>query len=368
MGENLSLEGILVEATYTDNSKKTVNVSPENASGFDASKPAEAQVITITVEKLTATFTVNILPMRVTNGTLIEVPKGYKTLEIPVGVTALKENLFRQNTEIEKVILPEGLKSIPQMTFAWSSVREVTFPSTLQNIEKHAFYGCKNLKTVDLSKTQLKKITEETFVGAGVETLIMPQTLQEIGDQAFVDNAKLTHLELPYGLRSIGVEAFRKSGLKNLNLPNTIHNLAERAFYYCGNLETVTVFGDKPAETPENVTSKMGNECFTGGVNIVAFAIPGGINKIETSVIVGCHKITQLFVPSSVKKIGFGAFDNSGVMEVIIESENPAEAETFSNAWYGFKRGATLKVPANSVEKYKQANGWKEFQATIVAK
>lgn len=368
LGENINLAGIALEGTYSDNSKKAVAVSEANVSGFDSSKPADAQTITIKVENLSATFSVKILPMRVENGVLVEILPGYKTLEIPVGVTALKEKLFQQNTEVEKVILPEGLTSIAKAAFGWSAVKEVVFPSTLENIEKYAFYDCKNLKTVDLSKTRLKKITEETFVGAGIETLIMPNTLVEIGYQAFMDNGNLTRLELPYGLKVIGLEAFREVGLKNLSLPNSIQHLDQRAFYYCKSLETVTTFGEKPAEMPMDVTSKIDNECFTGGENIIAFAIPTGIRQIGGSIIVRCSKLTQLSIPSSVKKIGFGAFDNSGVNDVLIESETPAEVETVSGMWYGFPSGAKLKVAAGAVEKYKQATGWKQFQTTIKAK
>ncbi|WFR57579.1 bacterial Ig-like domain-containing protein [Anaerocolumna sp. AGMB13025] len=61
IGENLDLSGLVVTGTYSDGSTKIVNLTTADISGFDSSVPATDQVLTITVDGKTATYTVSIL-------------------------------------------------------------------------------------------------------------------------------------------------------------------------------------------------------------------------------------------------------------------------------------------------------------------
>src|SRR5690606_29876583 len=61
VGEELDLTGLVVTATYTDETTKTVEVSKLTVSGFDSGVAEENQVVTVTYEGKTATFTVTIL-------------------------------------------------------------------------------------------------------------------------------------------------------------------------------------------------------------------------------------------------------------------------------------------------------------------
>jgi hypothetical protein len=59
-GETLDLGGLVVTGTWSDGSEETLEMTEEHISGFDSSAPATGQVVTITYEGLTATFTVTI--------------------------------------------------------------------------------------------------------------------------------------------------------------------------------------------------------------------------------------------------------------------------------------------------------------------
>ena len=61
IGDSLDLSGLVVTGTYSDGSTKIVNLTTADISGFDSSVPATDQVLTITVDGKTATFTVSIL-------------------------------------------------------------------------------------------------------------------------------------------------------------------------------------------------------------------------------------------------------------------------------------------------------------------
>ena len=61
VGETLDLSGLVVTGTWSDGSEETLEVTEAHISGFDSGAPATGQVVTVTVEGLTATFTVTIL-------------------------------------------------------------------------------------------------------------------------------------------------------------------------------------------------------------------------------------------------------------------------------------------------------------------
>ena len=60
IGETLELDGLVVEGTYEDGTKRNLTITMANISGFDSSSAAANQTVTITVGKLTTTFKVTI--------------------------------------------------------------------------------------------------------------------------------------------------------------------------------------------------------------------------------------------------------------------------------------------------------------------
>lgn len=58
---------------------------------------------------------------------------------------SIPKNAFN-GSKINKVTLNEGLKSIGDMAFFNSTIQEVIFPSTLEQLEENIFYYCYHLK------------------------------------------------------------------------------------------------------------------------------------------------------------------------------------------------------------------------------
>ena len=101
---------------------------------------------------------------------------------------------------IKKVVLNEGLT-------------EIVFPSTLEEIGDSAFYDCKKLKTLDLSKTKLRKISAGCFAEcADTEKVILPETVCRIEKEAFFRDKSLADINIPRALTEIDTTAL--SGTK----------------------------------------------------------------------------------------------------------------------------------------------------------
>lgn len=115
---------------------------------------------------------------------------------------------------IKKVVLNEGLTVIFRSAFGFAeSLTEINFPSTLEEIGDSAFYDCKKLKTLDLSKTKLRKISAGCFAEcADTEKVILPETVCRIEKEAFFRDKSLADINIPRALTEIDTTAL--SGTK----------------------------------------------------------------------------------------------------------------------------------------------------------
>ena len=360
LGENIDLIGLNVTGEYDDGKKRPVNVTLAQISGFSSSTPVDKQEVTITIEGKQKSFTIQVAPVRVENGVLTEVLKGYNEIILPNSVKSIPKDAFR-NSQINKVVLNEGLKSIGDMAFFNSTVQEIVFPSTLEQLKEDIFYYCYNLKKADLSKTKITKLPASTFVYAGIEEVLLPVTLKEIGSQAFLKTSQLKTIEIPENVSTIGQEAFRESGITTVKLPNGVTNIASRAFYYCPELTEVITYGTMSNEDPNAMIHAY---CLEGCPKLTRFEIPQSIRILGQGLLGGNRKVTQLTIPANVTQINFSAFNNTGIKEVKVEGTTPPQV--LERVWYGFPDDITIiRVPAESVDKYKNANGWKDYTNKI---
>ena len=312
LGENIDLTGLNVTGKYDDGKQRPVKVTSEQISGFSSSVPVDKQEVTITIEGKQKSFSVHISPVRVENGVLTEILKGYNEIILPNSVKSIPKDAFR-NSQIAKVVLNEGLKSIGDMAFFNSTVQEIVFPSTLEQLKEDIFYYCYNLKKADLSKTKITKLPASTFVYAGIEEVLLPVTLKEIGSQAFLKTSQLKTIEIPENVSTIGQEAFRESGITTVKLPNGVTNIASRAFYYCPELAEVTTYGSTFNDDPEAMIHPY---CLEGCPKLARFEIPESIRILGQGLLGGNRKVTQLTIPANVTQINFSAFNNTGIKVV----------------------------------------------------
>lgn len=356
----IDLTGLNVTGKYDDGKQRPVKVTPEQISGFSSSTPVEKQEVTITLEGKQKSFSVQVSPVRIENGVLTEILKGYNEIILPNSVRSIPKAAF-SNSQTAKVVLNEGLKSIGDMAFFNSAIQEIVFPSSLEQMEENIFYYCRNLKKADLSQTKLTKLPASTFVYAGVEEVLLPATLKEIGAQAFLKTSQLKTIEIPENVKTIGLETFRESSVTTVKLPNGVTTMAQRAFYYCPELAEVTTYGSTFNDDPEAMIHPY---CLEGCPKLARFEIPESIRILGQGLLGGNRKVTQLTIPANVTQINFSAFNNTGIKEVKVEGTTPPQV--FEKVWYGFPDDITvIRVPAESVEKYKNANGWRDFTNKI---
>ena len=240
---------------------------------------------------------------------------------VPDNVTCIYDDAFniysRNNSEyLSSIILPKSLKCIA----------------------KTAFSGCKWLTN-----------------------LVIPQGVKQIGSCAFSDCKKLESIELPQGLEVIGDHAFRDcTKLRSIDIPDTVVYIDDGAFMGCKMLNDVNASRNVPfvsynsfdgTKWFENIKKKndfvmLGNVLLCSSQKAAGdVVVPEGVTIIAshafwdteiTSVIVSegveiindkafgyCEKLTELSLPSTLRKIGTSVFQRCDNVSKLVVADNP---------------------------------------------
>lgn len=303
-------------------------------------------------------------PLQISNGVVTGIDDGFTEAVFPASVKRIQKDAFKNNQQIRKLTLNEGLETIEEQAFVSSSLAEINFPSTLKEIGQYAFYNCPNLSTVNLSRTKISTLLEGTFGLSGLQTATFPSTLTDIGSQVFLNTSKLTSVEIPVNVKSIGNEAFRGTGAASVLLPNNLSLMEQRAFYLCANLQQVRTHGTIKQDAPSAI---MQESCFEGCPELSVFEIPLNIRRVSQGMLAGNTKVKNITIPANVNYIAFSAFNNTGIEKVTVEPSTPPTAELAGGiAWHGFPdKVVSITVPPGRAEAYKVAAGWKEYASKI---
>jgi len=88
---------------------------------------------------------------------------------------------------LETVVIEEGVTEILRLFFAYTNLKDVTFPSTMKEIGFEAFAGCDQLEKIVLNEG-LTTIVGSAFRGVLIEEVIIPKTVTEIYENSFNTN------------------------------------------------------------------------------------------------------------------------------------------------------------------------------------
>ena len=140
------------------------------------------------------------------------VPSSLKTVVIS-GQAGDYTYSFKNCTNIETIVIPEGTSFIGNYAFANSaSLIAINMPSTLKHIGAHAFDGCASLICAPLNDGLLT-IDDYAFRGcSALETVSDSNSVTVIGDYAFADCTSLKNFNFSTSLKSIGDYAFLNVG------------------------------------------------------------------------------------------------------------------------------------------------------------
>lgn len=152
-----------------------------------------------------------------------------ESVNIEEGCTYVGANAFAGKLELGAVELPNTLTEIGAQAFSGTTITKMSIPDNVKTIGSDAFYNCKYLQTVYLSKN-LESVGSGAFANCAIkyQNLTLPDNVEVVGDNAFSGWLAGT-LTLNGKLRIIGNGAF--TGVKGtLTIPNSVESIGAVAF------------------------------------------------------------------------------------------------------------------------------------------
>lgn len=242
-------------------------------------------------------------------------PNGCKKIAIPTGIKTIGKDCFT-GTDVEEVILPEGIERIEPCAFAnCTELKKINFPKTLNVIKDRAFLNCHLLTKV-----------------------ILPEMLAELGDYAFYDTG-IKQLVLPKRVASTGISVFSSIKIETIDIPKDF-TLGKSMFFICQNLRTVNFEADW-VTIPER--------CFYHCTSLTEIDISKAW-FIKDSAFLKCYSLSVSTIPAYAY-VEAHAFSETGVTDVTIEDISKIGKSAFAEC------NSLKKLTINVTDGLEAANG-----------
>ena len=303
------------------------------------------------------------------------------TFNSPCQYTEIPGHAFFYLMSLKTLTLPEGVKRLGLMTFgSCEALTTVNLSSTVEVIDTTCFLDDPITK-IDLKNVRV--VGHMAFSGCTeLAQITGGNKLEEIHTSAFTRCNKLTTVTLPESLRILYRNAFfRCTGITTLNLPSTLEYMTGNPAVGCTSLKTITI----PESCPHFKVIDGAVYATTGATDLadtpnydgdhnqptVLVGVPAAIENKVLSVPEGVYafgyqacrevKLTEMYLPKTMREFRSSAVGTIGTLTKItcLAKEPPTFVSTFAAADYA---NALLTVPTVSLDAYKMANVWKDFQ------
>lgn len=254
----------------------------------------------------------------------------------------LTENTIAVTRQSEHIIMP-CYEYLPEDLVIPSEVTLQGKRYTVVSIDQWAFHGCTMLKSV-----------------------IIPTTVTTIGLSAFHDCENLADVYIPKSVTIVEGSAFAYTKWFD-NLPDGEIYINNTLYRYKGTAPENTKIVVKDG------TTRIAGFTFWNQSNIVSVELPQTLTNIEHGAFEGCTQLSNILIPKNVTFIGASAFaECTGLKEVICLAPTPPIAGVDANPspsdWMfaGVDvANVLLYVPMESIELYRNADQWKDFQIRV---
>ena len=254
-----------------------------------------------------------------------------KNIVIENGVTSIGTCAFYACSTAISVTIPNSVTSIGESAFGnCSRLSSILLPNSVTSIGDWAFYECHSLTSINIPDG-VDRIGQSTFGGCyNLTSISIPNSVTSIGGSAFTGCMSLTSINIPNSVTSIGGYAFEGTAWYDNQLDGLVY-IGTTLYQYKGNM---------PANT-----------------NVV---VKEGTNEIASSAFYSRKDLSSIVIPNTVTYIGGYAFESCNSLTFITCEANTPPSCGY-NCFNYVNKSIPVYVPANSINAYKKADGWKDF-------
>ena len=220
-----------------------------------------------------------------------------------------------------KIVIPNSVEGYPVTGILYSGfnacekMTSLTIPDSVTNIQIDAFDDCNRLTEFIVSENNPEYSSQDGVLFNKEKTVLL----------CYPDYKAEAVYTIPYGVVSIGVEAFKgNSRLTEVILSDSVRNIEAKAFKYAGKLTNVTFGGGlksigegafegcqaMPAVRIPGTVTNIGDHAFYNCLALTSAILDNGVTNIGSSVFNECVSLTDIVLPNSVESIGTHAFSH----------------------------------------------------------
>jgi hypothetical protein len=260
--------------------------------------------------------------------------------------------------------IPAHVTTLGNLAFAYSGLRTVKIPSSVNKIGNYCFMDCPKLKEINVDSNNSTYRSQDGILysyflmtlycyPAGKDDITeytMPSLVMSIEPYAFKGNSFITSVEISHQIDDFDNGVFEDcTHLKNIivNTDNPYYLSIDGVLYNKG-LTTLHYYPEgKEAESydvPNSVISING-DAFRNNQHLISLGIPGSVKDIGSYAFRNCTSIQSLQLPNSITAIGSGAFEKCTSMESI---QLPNAITTLSSSLFSGCTGLkNIEIPGS---------------------
>lgn len=266
----------------------------------------------------------------------------------------------------------------------------ISFPDKIKKIDSYAFENGYSLSGINVE--HITKFGEGAFKNcSGASWVKLSYGWSAISESCFENCTTLSGITLDgytttsttYSGNSVGKRAFANcTNLKTAKFTNNTKNIGDEAFIDCSNLRKVefsngtgssnAVVGNSAFENCTSLSSVTSEE-YIGVISDKSFSNTNisdlTLNSIKTignDAFSGTTSLTKIDIGTGITSIGDEAFiDCSELRRIWVKASTPPTLGT--DAFKNHPNDMQIRVSSSSMNTYKQAPGWHDYEDYIVS-
>lgn len=291
-----------------------------------------------------------------------------KTVTIPNTVTDLETGAFMYCKNLTNITLGNSVKSLGDCVFESCGLEEIKIPASVTSINVRAFWDCSALSKIEVDNANTTFCSIDGILFSKDKTKIcnypkaktnttysIPNTVKVLGSYSFEGNKYLQNVTIPNSVTTLDYGVFYKAtALTSIVLPSSITKMDFSCFEMATGLKNVVI---------NTQTSSIPFSCFKGCTNLVNVdATNCTANLINDDTFKECTRLTQIKLPSKLECIREGAFADCSSLTTLEIPDSILLIEKDFNL--GCEKLTNIDLPAG-IEKAESGNYIKNVKLTI---